>query len=192
MDMELPKPVPMDFLRKLSASKKLIDKVESGDYETGHVDARALTEDGVQDMMAEGYTPRRTQAHESATELQEITPERIKQSKMPDAIKKAMLDNPIPQPTMNHTFTLEDVEQFAKDEKPFRVKNPTPTKKTLQPLTENKIQGMVGLTESEVRTIVKDEIIEFLTKYFTKSLSEEVQNKVIRQLLESGKIKVKK
>ena len=188
--MDMPKPVPMDFLRRLSGAKKLMDKVESGDYETGHVDARALTEDGVQGMMAEGVAPRRAQtSHAPAM----IDNDMISKSRMPEAIKRAMIENPIPQATMyGDTFTLEDVEQFARDEKPFSPKTPVTKRNTQQPISENRVQQMVGLSESQVRTIVKDEIIEFLTKYFTKSLSEDVQNKVIKQLLETGKIKVKK
>jgi hypothetical protein len=189
--MDMPPQVPMDFLRKLSGAKKLMDKVESGDYETGHVDARALTEDGVQGMMAEGVAPRRMQQTQTPT-VNEITPERIAASKMPDAIKKAMLENPIPQVTMGHTFTLEDVAQFAKDEKPLPLPKANAFKKPNQMVSEQSIHNMVGLTEAEVRVIVKDEMIEFLTKYFTKSLTEDVQNKVIKQLLEAGKIRVKK
>ena len=190
----MPKPVPMDRLKSiLGGARQIMQKVESGDYETGHVDARALTEDGVQGMMSEGVAPQRLQARPAAAPAASITPERIAQSKMPDAIKRAMLENPIPQATMGTSFALEDVMDFAKDEKPFAPRTPNPVRKqTTQPITENRIQSMVGLNESEVRAIVKDEIIEFLTKYFTKSLTEDVQGKVIKQLLESGKIKVKK
>lgn len=195
MEMEMPKPVPMDRLKSiLGGARQIMQKVESGDYQTGNVDARALTEDGVQGMMSEGIAPERFQARPAAAKpMASISPERIAQSKMPDAIKRAMLENPIPQATMGGSFALEDVMDFEKDEKPFNPRTPTPTRKpSPQPMNENRIQSMVGLNEAEVRTIVKDEIIEFLTKYFTKSLSEDVQSKVIKQLLESGKIKVKK
>lgn len=189
--MDTPQPVDINRLKGiLGGAKKLMQKVESGDYETGHVDARALTEDGVQKMMSEGISPDRMQQRQTQV-MPEITPDRIAKSKLPEAIKQAMINNPIPQATMGHTFTLDDVNDFAADEKPFTPRTPT-TRKAAQPISESRIQGMVGLTEAEVRTIVKDEMIEFLTKYFTKSLSEDVQNKVIKQLLEAGKIRVKK
>jgi hypothetical protein len=191
--MDTPKPVDINRLKGiLGKSKALMNKVETGDYETGHVDARALTEDGVKDMMAEGIAPR--MHSQPQAQQQAITPERIAQSRMPEAIKRAMLENPIPQPVMNHTFTLDDVADFAQDDKPMPYPKANNYRKTApaQPIMENMVQGMVGLNETQVRTIVKDEIIEFLTKYFTKSLTEDVQNKVIKQLLETGKIKVKK
>jgi hypothetical protein len=187
--MDTPAPVDISRLKGiLGNAKKLMNKVESGDYETGHVDARALNEEGIQQMQNEGVTkPQQMQA----PNVSAISPERIAQSKMPEAIKRAMLENPIPQATMGHTFSLDDVTDFAKDEKPLPFPKANPVKKAAMPISENRIQGMVGLTEAEVRVIVKDEMIEFLTKYFTKSLTEDVQKKVIRQLLESGKIKVK-
>lgn len=189
--METPKPVSLDKLRGiLGGAKKIMDKVESGNYEKGFTNPELLREDGIQSAIAEGGLPHK----EPSIALQTITPERIAASKMPEAIKKAMLENPIPQATMGHTFTLEDVADFAADEKPIPYQNPKANtqRKTAQPINENRMAAMAGLSEAQIRTIVKDEIIEFLTKYFTKSLSEDVQNKVIKQLLESGKIKVKR
>lgn len=189
--METPAPVDISRLKGiLGNARNLMNKVESGDYETGHVDARALNEDGIQEMQNEGVKkPQQMQA----PNVSAISPERIAQSKMPEAIKRAMLENPIPQATMGHTFSLEDLNDFAKDEKPMGLPKANPVKRTIaQPITEQSIQNMVGLNETQVRTIVKSEMIEFLTKYFVKSLTEDVQTKVIKQLLESGKIQVKK
>jgi hypothetical protein len=46
--METPQPVDLNRLKNiLGASKAIMNKVETGNFETGHVDARALTEDGV-------------------------------------------------------------------------------------------------------------------------------------------------
>ncbi len=55
--MEMPTPIDVNRLKGiLGGARAIMDKVESGNYETGHVDGRALNEDGVQQMMAEGIT----------------------------------------------------------------------------------------------------------------------------------------
>ena len=42
----------------------------------------------------------------------------IMNSGLPESVKKAMIENPIAQPTMNHTFNLDDVSELI-DEKPM-------------------------------------------------------------------------
>jgi hypothetical protein len=53
--MSTPQPIDVSRLKGiLGNAKKIMGKVETGNYETGHVDSRALTEDGVKQLQAEG------------------------------------------------------------------------------------------------------------------------------------------
>jgi len=188
--MDTPKPIDVNRLKAmLGGAKAIMQKVESGNYETGNVDPRALTEDTIQQVASERGGGRPSQRPASNEGMYK----NLEKSKMPEAIKKAMLENPIPVPNSpNYTFALEDVMDYEKDEK--RVPPPkVPQRKAA--LTENRMQQheeLVGLTESQVRDIVNDEMVNFLSKYFVKNLREETQKKVIQQLIKEGKLKVKK
>jgi len=111
--------------------------------------------------------------------------ENLEKSKIPDVIKKAMVENPIPQlATPNHTFTLEDVSGLVQEQ---QVVKKQPQRKQISNVVNPK--ELVGLTESQVVEIVDERIIEFFTKYFAKTLAEDVQQKVLKQVLMNAKKK---
>src|SRR3989304_3861366 len=120
MDIQ-PTPVDVNKLKAiLGGAKAIMNKVETGDYETGHVDARALNEDGVKEMMAEGISRPQKSVAPQITDSGQVMYKNLNTSKMPKAIKDAMLNAPIPQLTgPNHTFNLEDVADLA--ERPMGV-----------------------------------------------------------------------
>ena len=95
--MNMPQPIDHKRLGNiLGGAKAIMDKVETGDYTTGNVDSRALNEDGVQQMMAEGITRPQQSV---APQMQPSQPlyRNMDTSKMPTAIKEAMMATPIPQ-----------------------------------------------------------------------------------------------
>ena len=99
-------------------------------------------------------------------------------SKMPDAIKQAMMESPIEQlSSPNHTFNLEDVSTLV-NEAP-KQRRP---KKTNQQKEIINTKKLVGLNETQVRGIVKEELFKFLTQYFTKGLTESVQRETIAEV----------
>ena len=111
--MDIPQPVDLNRLKNiLGASKAIMNKIDSGDFETGHVDARALTEDGVRELQAEGVR-RPAQQGGGPTSY---TEEMVQNSNLPPIIKKAMIERPIPQLTNpSYTFSLDDVSDLAED-----------------------------------------------------------------------------
>jgi hypothetical protein len=48
-----------------------------------------------------------------------------------------------------------------------------------------------GLDEQQIRRIVKDEMIDFVTNHFTQNLSEQIKKTMLKQMIAEGKIKVK-
>jgi hypothetical protein len=168
----------------LGNAKKLMGKVESGNYETGHVDGRALTEEGIKELQSEGVKRPISQG------AQQIDGSRIQNSRLPESVKKAMMENPIPQPTgLNHTFRLEDVYDIA-DEKPM----PTPQtrKQPIQESYQQPMQNFGGYSENVLKAMMKDVLIEYLVNDYSKNLTEAVIKQTISTLLNEGKITTKK
>src|ERR1017187_6208400 len=95
--MDTPQPVDINKLRALLGNaKKIMQKVESNDFTTGHVDARALNEDGVKELQAQGVVrPARTT---SAEPTGDYTDEMVRRSGLPDSVKKIMMERKIPRP----------------------------------------------------------------------------------------------
>jgi len=107
-----------------------------------------------------------------------ITKESIRNSKLPDAIKKAMLENPIQQSnSLIHSFNLEDVADLIEPQKQVK---------------ENIVHNNDNISEAKIREIVKDVLLEYLTEDYNKKLTENAIKKTINTLLKEGKIKTKK
>lgn len=194
--MDTPQPIDVNRLKKmLGGAKTIMNKVENGDYETGSVDPRALREDTVKSVASE-----RANSIPSAPQQNNVNGEahypNFEKSKMPDAIKQAMKDNPIPQVNgMPQSFTLDEVMDYENDEK--QIPPQSRHKSNRKPITENKKPQLNSneirkIIREEMQSIVKDEMIEFFTKYFAKSLAEDTQKKLIQHLLKEGKISTSK
>lgn len=197
--MEMPTPIDVNRLKGiLGGAKAIMNKVETGDYEVGNVDARALNEEGVQQMMAEGIT-RPQQAVAPQMQAQQPLYKNMNTSKMPAAIKEAMMKTPIPQMTgPNHTFNLEDVQENAPQQRAPQFPSTPKTQPRQQMVYEQQQpvganpNGTFTVSESALRAIVKDVLLEFMTTTFTQNLSEDVIKKTITTLIKEGKINVKK
>ena len=183
--MNTPPPIDISKLKGiLGNAKKLMNKVETGNYETGNVDGRALTEDGVKQLQAEGVKRPTNQAQP------QINESNIKNSRLPESIKKAMLENPIAQPNgMTHTFTLDDVYDIA-DEKPMPL--PQARKNVTNENYQHSQQNVVGYNDTELRAMMKDVLIEYLSNEYSKNLTESVIKQTISTLINEGKITTKK
>jgi hypothetical protein len=197
--METPQPIDVSKLAHiLKASKQIMNKVENHDYSTGHIDGRALNEDGVQQMYNEGYTaPASQQGFDNYAEDQ------IKNSKLPDVIKKAMIENPIPKLSgFNHTFNAEDVADLI--EKPLGVpqtkRTPPKQQQQSQRINEqtysNQNSEIISVTKEQLKEMVNDlvneKLIEFFMKANTQRITEDAVKKTLTALVKEGKIVAKK
>lgn len=193
--MDTPQPVDVSRLKSiLGNAKALMTKVENNDYETGHIDPRALTAEGVQELQAEGVVrPATTQ--QNTAPIGGYTTEQIQNSRLPDVIKKAMMERPIPQlQGLTHTFTLDDVGELA--DKPMGLpKTPNTSKKT--PLREsNNNSNLITISRDELITIVNeavnDKLLEFFAKSYHKTITENAVKSTINMLIKEGKLTPKK
>lgn len=195
--MIAPPPVDLNKLKGiLGNAKTIMKKVETGDFETGHVDARALTEDGVMQLQAEGVSRPTQQQQQQLLEGQQYE-EAVIKSKMPESVKKLMLERPIPQATPNYTFSLDDVSDLS-DEKPMGRPSVPKAKPKQQVIRENYTQSsdMITVSKTElkemVNAIVNERLLEFMTKTNNKAITEEAVKKTINLLIKEGKLAPKK
>lgn len=196
-------PAPIDTSRlkgMLMGAKALMDKVETGNYQTGNVNIDTSI---TGDQLVESVHGNQNTGGENTTN---VAPKivggkpiykNLESSRMPKSIKEAMLKQPIPQMSMaNNTFTLDDVSDLI--EKPL-PKNMPLTKRpqileTHQPISQ--VNDTFTVSETALRGIIQDvvnkQLLEFMSETFAKKLTEEAIKKTINTLIKEGKISTKK
>lgn len=174
-------PVDLNKLKGiLNKSKAVMKTVESGHYQTGNIDGNVLVQETI-DTLPPGAMPKAMSSKSAPV----ITEDKIQNSRLPDAIKKVMLENPIPQMTgPNHTFTLDDVSDLV--DKPM----PTPkAKQSQRQFVQEQVQQPTTMNEDRMRAIVQEEMAKFFSGYFMKQITETIQKQTIKNLLDTGIIK---
>lgn len=192
---QTPPPADLSKLKGiLGNAKAVMNKVNNNDYSTGNVDGTALVQDTAQ-YLSEGNVPVQNQAASMGNPARQMpAPNRdaIMKSNMPESVKKAMLENPIPQATMNHTFNLDDVSDLI-DEKPMPAPQARPQQRRVmnEAVMSNQPNDSFTVSESVLRGIIKDVLIEYLAGDYQKNLTEGVIKKTINTLIKEGKIKTR-
>lgn len=181
-----PPPADLSKLKNiLGNAKSIMNKVNDGNYEKGNVDGNTLVQSTDGYVNEGNMNLNATTMGNSARQMKQPSKDVIMNSKMPEAIKKAMLENPISQPKMNHTFNLDDVSDLI-DDKPI----PAPT--TKKRVNEGVVKGdMITISEAGLRDMIKDVLIEYLSADYSKNITEGVIKKTINTLIKEGKIKTK-
>jgi hypothetical protein len=80
-----------DLMHKLVQAKKVMNKVDSGNYERGNVDESLLRSASEDVVNNEEYQPTK----QATRPMGVPSVDRINQSKLPDNIKRAMIENPM-------------------------------------------------------------------------------------------------
>ncbi len=185
-DPQGPQPINRGLATILGNAKQLMEKVESGNYETGNVNGNLLVQNTVDANQLPADATVRTNPNQMNANNGSMM--NLQNSKMPDIIKKAMVETPIPQIMMNHTFNLEDVSELV--EKPI----PAPQAPQRQQPVQETVQPMGGysmnMTESQLRSVIRDEMLSFFSDEFTKKIKENTIKATINTLIKEGKIKM--
>jgi len=207
----------------LRGAKALMNKVESGDYERGNVDPTAI--DGGDpnarlseaQVMQQGIMPSHAPSNPVSMPMNaqnmgnNAYESAVRNSGMPDAIKKVMIEQQIPQvnpyAAMSNTFSLDDVSDLIEeDRRPQQQQQNTPNfsrtamsannRQNQQPqaLSENMIYTggkTITINEDELRGMLK-EMVRTEVEKVKKQLTEATIQKTIQTLIKEGKIAVKK
>jgi hypothetical protein len=182
--METPVPVNISALKGILANaKKVMNKVET-------TNPIALSESTQRQIAMEASEePMR----EAMSAPQGYTREQVMASKLPQAVKEAMINTPIPQMTMPPSkFTLEDMTDLEDIQM-------TPNKKRapLSSLNENRSlvtsnSDMLTISRTELKEMINESLVQFLTQSYNKTLTEDAIKKTINMLIREGKITLKK
>lgn len=166
-----------DLMRKLVQAKKVMDKVETGDFETGNVNEEILRsnpEDLVKNNTLPTSSPIRPVGNPNI--------DKINSSKLPDAIKKAMIENPIPQISLSESLDMDIVKGARRLMEQEGMISKAPTKRQQQVTTQS-VQGIdmnaiTVLIENTIRKVLDEKLNQILTAQQTTSINESLVLKV--------------
>jgi hypothetical protein len=167
-----------DLMKKLVQAKKVMNKVDGGDYERGHVNESMLLSSPEDVMNNTEYQSNPTRPMGSPSI------DRIQNSKLPDAIKRAMIESPIQQMnqiSLNDTLDMD----FIKGAKRLMEQEGVATKKQqVQPQRQQSSGGNIDmgaiavLIENTIRKVLDEKLNQILTAQTTSTINENLVLKV--------------
>jgi hypothetical protein len=121
------------------------------------------------------------------------TREQVLASKFPQAIKEAMLKSvpkEIPQPfnsRLEDMSELEDIKMIPNKRAPILKSQPINENRN----TSNSNSDMITLSKTELKELINESLINFLTQSYNKNLTEETIKKTMNLLIKEGKLSIK-
>jgi hypothetical protein len=172
--METGKISSQDLMQKLVNAKKVMNKVEGGNYQTGNVNTDVLFSNPEQ--VAENYN---MQQNPTRNVTAPANSDRIANSKLPDAIKKAMMENPIPQISLNESIDMDFVKGAKRlmEQEGISTKQPQQTRQNQQSANID-MNAIAVLIENTVRKVMDEKLNQILTAQQTQSINENLVLKV--------------
>ncbi len=158
-----------DLMHKLVQAKKVMNKVDGGDFERGHVNEDVLR-NAPEDVAPQQVSPTR--------QMPAPNIDKIKQSKLPDAIKQAYIDNPIPQISLNETLDMGFVKGAKKLMEREGLAKPTQQPKQMSGSSNIDMNAIAVLIENTVRKVMDEKLNQLLTAQQTTSINENLVLKV--------------
>jgi|688.fasta_scaffold163984_2 hypothetical protein len=167
-----------DLMQRLVQAKKVLNKVETGDFERGNVNEEILRSnpEDIQDV------PNNTVRQPQTSNIQ-----KIQDSKLPEAIKRAMIENPIPQISLSDSLDLNFIEKTKKlmESEGVATKKTTQSSKSStspQVNSSDLVKQLTPIIENIVRKTVMEimdtKLNQILTAQQTLSINENLVLKV--------------
>jgi hypothetical protein len=173
-----------DLMHKLVNAKKVMNKVETGSFERGNVNENILRSTpeelmSNQQMMSQPMT---NQSHLKPVNSN-LNVDKINQSKLPDAIKKAMIENPIPQISLNDTIDMNFVQGAKKLMEREGMISKKPKSQPQQVINESYVSSdlitqLTPIIENTIRKVLDEKLNQILTAHQTSSINENLVLKV--------------
>lgn len=168
-----------DLMQRLVQAKKIMGKVDSGNFERGNINENMLMNDP-DNLMDQDYESKPIQ-QSAPRQMVQATPDRIQNSKLPDAIKKAMIENPIHQISLNDTLDMDFVKgakRLMEQEGVQPKKTQTTVNQKSSPSTNMDMNAIAVLIENTVRKVMDEKLNQILTASTTSSINENLVLKV--------------
>jgi hypothetical protein len=168
-----------DLMKKLVNAKKVMNKVDGGNYERGNIDESILFSSPEELMNEQTKQPTK-----STRSVGVPSTDRINNSKLPDAIKRAMIEHPIeqmPSISLNETLDMD----FIKGAKRLMEQEGVSTKKQgVVPFSKQQsasnidMNAIAVLIENTVRKVMDEKLNQILSASTTASINENLVLKV--------------
>ena len=193
--MDSPAPVNLNALKGILANaKKVMNKIEDTNPK-GRQSVRESYDDGFSNQPMYNETDEREPVYENFTpntpsqmQPKMYTPEQVMASKLPTAVKEAMLKNPIPQlQGPPSKFSLEDLGDLI--EKPKNKYN-SPRVPIHESSTNYRQQ--ISIDPNMLKDMIKEAVAEYFKESHDKQITEQAIKKTINVLIKEGKIQTKK
>ncbi len=166
-----------DLMYKLVQAKKVMNKVDSGNFERGQIDESKLYVES-NDSTMEMSQP---QVIQNTKPVGTPSIDRIENSKLPDAIKRAMRENPIPQISLNDSLDMDFVKGAKRlmEQEGVSSKSQKPTQRPSTTGSSNvDMNAIAVLVENTVRKVLDEKLNQILTAQQTASINENLVLKV--------------
>jgi hypothetical protein len=173
-----------ELMKKLVSARKIMNKVDDGSYQTGHVDREVLGK-STEELMESTNLP-----NNPGRSIGNVDVSRINKTKLPDNIKKAMIESPIPQISLNDTLDMD----FVKGAKRLMEQEGLSTGNNKSQKTQQKpssftngygsdlVATLTPIIENIIRKtldeIVDKKLMQILTAQHTVSINENLAIKV--------------
>jgi len=161
------------LMQRLVQAKKVMNKVDGGNYERGHVNETMLRSTPEELNIPEMSAPQQKPA--------QYTSNKVMESKLPEAIKRAMIENPIPQISLSDSLDMDFVKNTKKlmeaegvSTKPKQTSSP---RATSQPSNID-MNEIAIIIENTVRKVLDEKLNQILTAQQTLSINDNLVLKV--------------
>ena len=168
-----------DLMHKLVQAKKVMNKVDSGNYERGNVDESLLRSAPEDVVNNEEYQPTK----QATRPMGVPSVDKINQSKLPEAIKRAMIENPIQQMdqiSLNDTLDMDFVKGAKRlmEQEGLGKKQPQSKQNNSQQTSNIDMNAISILIENTIRKVMDEKLNQILTASTTSSINENLVLKV--------------
>jgi hypothetical protein len=167
-----------ELMKKLVQAKKVMNKVDGGNFERGHVNESMLLSDP-EELMKSQYGEQQPSNQRPVNGQASV--DKIQNSKLPDAIKRAMIESPIPQISLNDTLDMDFVKGAKRlmEQEGVSSKKSQPQQKQSQVQSSNIDMNAIALMiENTVRKVMDEKLNQILTASTTSSINENLVLKV--------------
>lgn len=167
-----------ELMKKLVQAKKVMNKVDGGNFERGHVNESVLLSDP-EELMKSQYGEQQPSNQRPVNGQASV--DKIQNSKLPDNIKKAMIESPIPQISLNDTLDMDFVKGAKRlmEQEGISSKKSQPQQKQSQVQSSNIDMNAIALMiENTVRKVMDEKLNQILTASTTSSINENLVLKV--------------
>ena len=171
--------------QSLINAKKVMNKVDSGNIPKGNISLpqgninEALTQVPQNIPQLPNVDANMSSARKDLSPKANMTEDRIKNSKLPEAIKKLMIDKPIPDLPMGSSMELSDDFIGGVKEAMDKQDIPTSPHKLQQTITESIIPNTTKnkMTKSSLKSIIKESVKELIDDVVDAKINESVNMK---------------